>query len=70
MAESQISNKIWNIAGVLRDGGVSYGDYLEQITFLLFLKMVDENKKMADIDPELQMFSMEGMDMPENFDWT
>ena len=44
MAESQISNKIWNIAGVLRDGGVSYGDYLEQITFLLFLKMVDENK--------------------------
>lgn len=70
MAESQISNKIWNIAGVLRDGGVSYGDYLEQITFLLFLKMVDENKKMADIDPELQMFSMEGMDLPENFDWT
>lgn len=69
MAESQISNKIWNIAGVLRDGGVSYGDYLEQITFLLFLKMVDENKKMAAIDPELQMFSMEGMDMPDNFDW-
>ena len=69
MAESQISNKIWNIAGVLRDGGVSYGDYLEQITFLLFLKMVDENKKMAKIDPDLQMFSMEGMDMPDNFDW-
>lgn len=69
MAESQISNKIWNIAGVLRDGGVSYGDYLEQITFLLFLKMVDENKKMAAIDPELQMFSMEGMDMPNDFDW-
>lgn len=69
MAESQISNKIWNIAGVLRDGGVSYGDYLEQITFLLFLKMVDENKKMANIDPELQMFSMEGMDLPDNFDW-
>lgn len=69
MAESQISNKIWNIAGVLRDGGVSYGDYLEQITFLLFLKMVDENKKMAKIDPDLQMFSMEGMDMPDYFDW-
>lgn len=69
MAESQISNKIWNIAGILRDGGVSYGDYLEQITFLLFLKMVDENKKMANIDPELQMFSMEGMDLPDNFDW-
>ncbi|MCQ2336900.1 MAG: type I restriction-modification system subunit M [Paludibacteraceae bacterium] len=70
MAESQISNKIWNIASVLRDGGVSYGDYLEQITFLLFLKMVDENKKMAATDPELQMFSMEGMDIPDNFEWT
>lgn len=70
MAESVISNRIWNIAGVLRDGGVSYGDYLEQITFLLFLKMVDENKRMAEIDPDFQLFSMEGMDWPEDFTWT
>ena len=69
MADIQISNKIWNIAGVLRDGGVSYGDYLEQITFLLFLKMIDENKQAAAIGPEFQMFSMEGMDLPEDFDW-
>lgn len=69
MADSQISNRIWNIAGVLRDGGVSYGDYLEQITFLLFLKMVDENIKLARISPELPMFSISGMDLPANFDW-
>jgi type I restriction enzyme M protein len=29
----------------LRDDGVSYGDYLEQLTYLLFLKMVDELEK-------------------------
>lgn len=43
MADNTISNKVWQIATVLMDGGVSNSDYLEQITFLLFLKMVDEN---------------------------
>lgn len=35
-------SKVWNFAHVLRDDGVGYGDYLEQITYLLFLKMADE----------------------------
>ena len=34
--------KVWNYAHVLRDAGVSYGDYIEQITCLLFLKMDEE----------------------------
>jgi len=42
MTESAIVSKVWNMANVLRDDGVGYGDYLEQITFLLFLKMADE----------------------------
>jgi len=37
--ESTIISKVWNFAHVLRDDGVGYGDYLEQITSLLFLKM-------------------------------
>ena len=37
-----IINKVWNFCTTLRDDGVSYGDYLEQITYLIFLKMVDE----------------------------
>jgi len=45
MTDSAIISKIWNLAGVLRDDGVSYGDYLEQITYLLFLKMADELNK-------------------------
>jgi type I restriction enzyme M protein len=42
MNDSNLNKKIWNFAHVLRDDGVSYGDYLEQITYLLFLKMADE----------------------------
>ncbi|KOY87808.1 DNA methyltransferase [bacterium 336/3] len=42
MTESIIISKVWNFANVLRDDGVGYGDYLEQITYLLFLKMADE----------------------------
>ena len=42
---SSISNKIWNFCNTLRDDGVSYSDYLEQITYLLFLKMADEYSK-------------------------
>ena len=45
MTDSTIISKIWNLAHVLRDDGVGYGDYLEQITYLLFLKMADELNK-------------------------
>lgn len=44
-AQSDISKKVWNLAGVLYDDGVSNSDYLEQITYLLFLKMADEYSK-------------------------
>jgi len=42
---STINKKIWNMAGVLMDDGVSNSDYLEQLTYLLFLKMADEYSK-------------------------
>ncbi|MDH5716607.1 MAG: type I restriction-modification system subunit M [Spirochaetia bacterium] len=60
MTQESIISKVWNLAHVLRDDGVGYGDYLEQITFLLFLKMADEygrpphNKKTA---------------IPEEYNW-
>ena len=41
-----IVNKLWNYCHVLRDDGLSYQDYLEQITFLLFLKMADERSTL------------------------
>ena len=38
----KIVQKLWNYCSVLRDDGLSYGDYVEQLTYLLFLKMVHE----------------------------
>ena len=52
MTPAAIVNKLWNFCNVLRDDGKSYppslrfgrpsGDYVEQLTYLLFLKMADE----------------------------
>ena len=38
-------HRLWSYCNVLRDDGLSYGDYLEQLTYLLFLKMADEKTK-------------------------
>jgi len=61
--ESSIISKVWNFAHVLRDDGVGYGDYLEQITYLLFLKMADEFSKApynrdTNIPPEYNWNSL------------
>jgi Zn-dependent peptidase ImmA (M78 family)/predicted nucleic acid-binding protein len=42
-----IVQRLWNYCNVLRDDGVSYGDYVEQLTYLLFLKMDDEQARRA-----------------------
>jgi type I restriction enzyme M protein len=58
-----IVQRLWNYCNVLRDDGVSYGDYVEQLTFLLFLKMADEQtkppfNKPSSIPPELDWQSL------------
>ena len=42
---NQLVQKLWNYCNILRADGLSYGDYVEQLTFLLFLKMADEQEK-------------------------
>lgn len=39
---SALISKLWSYCHILRDDGLSYGDYVEQLTFLLFLKMAHE----------------------------
>ena len=46
MNKEQLVSKVWNYAHVLRDQGISYGDYVEQITYLLFLKMDQERVEL------------------------
>jgi type I restriction enzyme M protein len=57
---SRIVNKLWSYCNVLRDDGLSYGDYLEQLTYLLFLKMADE---------QTQAPWKKESPIPEGYDW-
>jgi type I restriction enzyme M protein len=56
----QIVQKLGNYCNVLRDDGLSYGDYVEQLTYLLFLKMADEQTR-----PPLRRPSI----IPAGYDW-
>lgn len=42
MTTQSLIDKLWSFCDTLRDDGMSYGDYVEQLTYLLFLKMADE----------------------------
>jgi len=52
--------RLWNYCNVLRDDGLSYQDYIEQLTFLLFLKMADEQAKPPFNRPAI---------VPAGLDW-
>ena len=47
-----IVQKLWNYCNILRDDGMSYGDYVEQLTYLLFLKMVHEQSLLQPNEPQ------------------
>jgi len=55
-----IVQKLWNYCNVLRDDGMSYGDYIEQLTYLLFLKMADERTKIPYNQKSI---------IPKGYDW-
>ena len=73
--ESTIVQRLWNYCNVLRDDGVSYGDYVEQLTYLLFLKMADEQtrppfNKPSTIPPGLDwqsLLSKDGAELEEHY---
>ena len=56
----QIVQKLWNYCNVLRDDGLSYGDYVEQLTYLLFLKMAHEQTQPPWRRPSA---------IPAGYDW-
>jgi type I restriction enzyme M protein len=56
---STIVQRLWNYCNVLRDDGMSYGDYVEQLTYLLFLKMDQENRTMLGRSSAI----------PEGYNW-
>ncbi len=68
MTSAAIVQKLWNYCNVLRDDGMSYGDYpstslragSEQLTYLLFLKMADERTKPPYNQPSV---------VPAKYNW-
>jgi len=56
---AMLVQKLWDYCNVLRDDGVSYGDYVEQLTYLLFLKMAGESEKFMD----------EKSSIPDEYKW-
>ncbi len=72
---STVVAKLWNFCNVLRDDGVSYGDYVQQLTNLLFLKMADEQTKppfnRASIIPKKDnwttLISKSGADLEKHY---
>jgi type I restriction enzyme M protein len=50
---TDVVGKLWGFCNTLRHDGVDYGDYIEQLTYLLFIKMADER----------------GLELPEDTDW-
>ena len=61
MSPSDITNKLWNYCNVLRVDGMSYGDYVEQLTYLLFLKMADERTQAPYHQPSM---------VPSQYSWS
>ena len=61
MNTAPIVSKVWSFCTTLRDDGVGYGDYLEQLTYLIFLKMADEYGRPP--------YSRD-IGIPAGFDWT
>src|SRR3954447_15386538 len=59
-AQNGLVQRLWSYCNVLRDDGLSYGDYLEQLTYLLFLKMADEQTR-----PPFARAAI----VPEGLDW-
>jgi type I restriction enzyme M protein len=75
-AANRIVQKLWSYCQVLRDDGLSYQDYLEQLTFLLFLKMADERAALTREEQpipkgyrwsDLSSAQMEGVELEQHY---
>lgn len=49
MNNQEIVQKLWNLCNVLRDDGITYQQYVTELTYLLFLKMMKEQEKESAI---------------------
>lgn len=66
----EIVAKLWNLCNVLRDDGITYTDYVTELTFLLFLKMLAETGHEERLPKEHRwsgLLKREGIDLLEYY---
>lgn len=66
---SNLSKKVWNMADVLAGAGIGYTDYLTQLTYLLFLKMDQENDDLIGSDSSSPLPAALQMGEPHSVHW-
>jgi type I restriction enzyme M protein len=64
VSATAVVRRLWQFCSVLRDDGLSYPDYVEQLTYMLFLKLADESKP-ALVAPKLSWSSLVSLPTPE-----
>lgn len=77
ISEQQILSKVWNLATTLAGAGIGFTDYITQLTYLLFLKMDDENVKIFAEDSAIpegyrwdDLISLDGHDLIDQYEDT
>ena len=77
ISEQQILSKVWNLATTLAGAGIGFTDYITQLTYLLFLKMDDENVKIFAEDSAIpegyrwdDLISLDGHDLIDQYEYT
>jgi type I restriction enzyme M protein len=61
MSAEEIANKLWNLCNVLRDDGVTYHQYLNELTYLLFLRLAEVKEFENEIPEEFRWSSLKGI---------
>ena len=69
MSAEEIAGKLWNLCNVLRDDGVTYHQYLNELTYILFLRLSEVKKFEDDIPNEYRWSKLKDIkDNKELFD--
>jgi type I restriction enzyme M protein len=70
MTTQEIVNKLWNLCNVLRDDGITYHQYVTELTYILFLKMAQETGKEGNIPAEYrwgELVKLDGIKLKERY---
>ena len=71
MTNNEIVGKLWNLCNVLRDDGITYHQYVTELTYILFLKMAKETDTEAGIPEEYRwdkLASKDGLELKKFYE--